>query len=164
MIEDYYTIHLKQFELFISYKVIQTWMAYRQLDHKDLEACGVLIGNQNVSNQYWIEDVTEPMPTDCRSTHRFILKDPGHQKKVDLAFSKSNGTSIYLGTWHSHPQAIPTPSNIDYADWESCISRNPDRQLFFVIVGFKVIRIFFFHPLQDWVQTEINDLQILKGL
>lgn len=164
MIENYYLIPFKQFELYISYKVIQTWMRYKQLNNKDLEACGVLIGHQNISNQYWIEDVTEPMPTDCRTTHKFTLKDPGHQKRVDLAFSKSNGTTIYLGTWHSHPQMIPTPSNIDYADWNSCVSRNPDRQLFFVIVGIKTTRIFFFTPLQGWTQAEINDHETYKGL
>lgn len=164
MIENYYLIHFKKFDLYISYRVIQTWMRYKQLGNKDLEACGVLIGHQNISDQYWIEDVTEPMPQDCRSTHKFTLKDPGHQKEVDLAFSKSNGTSIYLGTWHSHPQTIPIPSNIDYGDWKICISRNSDRQLFFIIVGTKATRIFFFSPLEGWTQAEINDHQILKGL
>lgn len=166
MIENYYLLLSKQLELYISHEVIQTWMRYKQLDRKDLEACGVLIGNQSSSNpnQYWIEDLTEPMPKDCRSTHRFTLKDPGHQKKVDSAFSKSNGTSVYLGTWHSHPQNIPTPSHIDYADWKSCILRNPDRQLFFAIVGIQVIRIFFYCSLQGWNQAEINNHQVPQGL
>ncbi|MFX9397410.1 Mov34/MPN/PAD-1 family protein, partial [Acinetobacter baumannii] len=72
----------------------------------------------------------------------------------------SNGTSVYLGTWHSHPQNIPTPSNIDYADWKSCILRNPDRQLFFAIVGIQAIRIFFYSSLQGWNQAEINNQQV----
>ena len=75
------------------------------------------------------------MPYDVQCRSRFELKDPGHQRTVDKLFERSNGSEIYLGTWHTHPEQIPCPSRVDKSDWRACLKRNKDRSLIFVIAG-----------------------------
>ena len=143
MHDECFHFFFNDLNLSISKSVYDLWLKFRQMNHNDTEACGVLIGTKDfASNHYCIESVTVPMSTDIRTKYSFTMKDPRHQQIVDKAYLDSNGTSIYLGTWHSHPQAIPIPSHIDYQDWQRCLKRNPDRDLFFVIIGTEQIKVF----------------------
>ncbi|MDO9141866.1 MAG: Mov34/MPN/PAD-1 family protein [Methylobacter sp.] len=127
----------------ISKDALAVWKNHRQINAKDHEKFGVIIGScSEIKDEYWVESITTPFPNDRSTRYSFLLRDRNHQKAVDLAFVESGGTSIYLGTWHTHPELIPTPSLIDKMDWLSCIGKNPGRQLFFVIVGTKEIRVF----------------------
>ena len=145
MHDEYFHTSFQNLNLSVSKSAYDLWLKYRQINHYDTEACGVLIGTKDIdTNHYWIESVTAPMSKDIRKKYSFIMKDPSHQQTVDRAYRNSNGTSIYLGTWHSHPQAVPVPSHIDYQDWHECIKRNPDRDLFFIIIGTEQIRIFIY--------------------
>ena len=142
MHDEYFQISFNDLDLSISKSVYDLWLKFRQMNHNDTEACGVLIGTKDfASNHYCIESVTVPMSKDIRTKYSFTMKDPRHQQIVDKAYLDSNGISIYLGTWHSHPQAIPIQSHIDYEDWQRCLKRNPDRNLFFVIIGLEQIKI-----------------------
>jgi integrative and conjugative element protein (TIGR02256 family) len=142
MHDEYFQISFNDLDLSISKSVYDLWLKFRQMNQNDTEACGVLIGTKDfASNHYCIESVTVPMSKDIRTKYSFTMKDPRHQQIVDKAYLDSNGISIYLGTWHSHPQAIPIPSHIDYEDWQRCLKRNPDRDLFFVIIGLEQIKI-----------------------
>ena len=119
------------------------WKEKRQKGSKDHESFGVLIGSCSLElKEFWIESITTPYPDDKSSRRSFYLKDKKHQVSVDRAFDSANGELIYLGTWHTHPEKYPTPSTIDLDDWQSCIKRNPGRQLFFVIVGIEDIYTF----------------------
>ncbi len=127
----------------ISSEVLDVWLSYRQLDPDTNEACGVLIGGFDTTNKcYFFEKVTQPMLKDKRSRTFFKLEDKGHQLVVNDEFNQSNGKSVYLGTWHTHPQRVPVPSEVDYQDWDACIKRNKGRQLFFVIVGTELVKIY----------------------
>lgn len=129
--------------LTIKQSVIQTWDSYRQSKAQAPESFGVLIGSCNkMADQYCIEAVTSPEKQDKQSRFYFLLKDPAHQDAVDQAYNQSQGLLGYLGTWHTHPEATPTPSRVDINDWLSCVKRNPDRLLFFVIVGTRDICVF----------------------
>lgn len=142
MNDEYFHISFHDLDLSISKSVYDLWLKFRQINHYDTEACGALIGTKDfASNHYYIESVTVPMSKDIRTKYSFTMKDPRHQQIVDKAYLDSSGTSIYLGTWHSHPQAIPIPSHIDYEDWQRCLKRNPDRNLFFIIIGLEQIKI-----------------------
>lgn len=122
---------------------LNTWKGHRQIKENHLERFGVIIGSRSVEHEeYWVDMVTTPFPNDRATRRSFALRDNKHQLSVDQAFKHSGGTSIYLGTWHTHPEAIPEPSIIDMKDWLSCIKRNSGRQLFFVIVGNKDVRVF----------------------
>ncbi len=127
----------------IPWNVLQAWEEYRQVEMHDPERFGVIIGSRTEGKkEYWIESVTKPYAGDQAARSSFRLQDQNHQNSVDVAFEQSDGTSIYLGTWHTHPELIPAPSSIDKNDWVSCIRRNSGRQLFFVIVGLSEIRVF----------------------
>ena len=142
MHDECFHFFFNDLNLSISKSVYDLWLKFRQMNDNDTEACGVLIGTKDfASNHYCIESVTVPMSKDIRTKYSFTMKDPRHQQIVDKAYLDSNGTSIYLGTWHSHPQAIPIPSHIDYQDWQRCLKRNPDRSLFFIIIGLEQIKI-----------------------
>lgn len=124
-------------------EVIRTWTECRQVDMLDPERFGVIIGSRTErAKEYWIDSVTKPHSEDQATRASFKLQDRHHQSSVDIAFECSGGTSIYLGTWHTHPELVPKPSSIDKRDWIACIRRNPGRQLFFVIVGLGEIRVF----------------------
>ncbi|MYF38900.1 MAG: hypothetical protein F4219_09120 [Gammaproteobacteria bacterium] len=123
--------------------VAEVWHRHRQTGAKTVESFGVLIGTTSVNRrEIWIEMVTTPMSRDQCSRFSFSLLDPGHQKAVCKMFYSTDGRAIYLGTWHTHPESIPEPSNIDKNDWANCLRMNRRRPLAFVLVGIEEIRLF----------------------
>ncbi|WP_300179632.1 Mov34/MPN/PAD-1 family protein [uncultured Aliivibrio sp.] len=131
-------------------EVILKLKEYQQLNRDDKEACGVLIGGYDTNKSlYIISDITTPLPEDIRSRTSFKMLDKGHQKAVDSAFGNSGGKKIYLGTWHTHPEAHPEPSSVDIDDWKKCMKRNEGRNLFFVIVGKESFRIFVYSEVES---------------
>ena len=138
----------------VSPAVTDTWDSHRQEAKGAPESFGVLVGaTSNDRREVWIEDVTTPMPLDRRSRLHFELRDPHHQRIVDQGFLGSGGSRIYLGTWHTHPQSKPRPSQVDEDDWGRCVRRNRGRPLIFVIVGLEEIGAFLrwgkaFNPLR----------------
>lgn len=142
---DQLTVHISDATVHIPSNIIEIWEQYRQISPKSKEACGILIGHQIQGTEvFQLEFVTSPQKQDIRNRSHFVMKDPAHQLFLNKVFRESKGTSIYLGTWHSHPQNIPIQSRIDERDWKHCIARNLDRNLFFIIVGIQEIRIYCF--------------------
>ena len=124
-------------------EVASVWHGHRQTAAGAPESFGVLMGTTSVDRrEVWIEAVTTPMPEDRCSRFSFALRDPGHQRVVCEKFNCSGGTAIYLGTWHTHPEPVPTPSRIDRNDWVECLRANPRRPLAFVLVGTEEVRVF----------------------
>ena len=119
------------------------WCAHRQLTPDAAESFGVLMGKTSLNRrEIWIERVTIPMARDKRTRFSFSLCDPGHQREVCELFSDSEGQTIYLGTWHTHPEPVPTPSRIDRDDWAACLRANRRRPLAFVLVGTERVCVF----------------------
>jgi len=146
MTEQYITISVSSIQLCVSESVIDIWKKHRQVNADMHESFGVMIGSQeNEPVSVVIEDVTTPLQKDRHSRSNFLLIDKGHQKAVDAAFKKSNGILGYLGTWHTHPENNPNPSAIDITDWHQCIKRNPDRKLFFFVVGIEKAKVYTFN-------------------
>ncbi len=127
----------------VSDEVAGVWCAYRQTEPNAAESFGVLMGTTSVDRrEIWIEAVTTPMPRDRCSRFSFALRDPGHQRAVSREFASSDGSAIYLGTWHSHPEPVPTPSRVDLNDWVTCLRANRGRPLAFALVGTEEVRVF----------------------
>ena len=123
--------------------VVGIWDGHRQTEANAAESLGVLMGTTSVDHrEIWIEAVTTPMPCDRRSRYSFALRDPGHQRAVCQMFADTDGRAIYLGTWHTHPEPVPEPSDIDQNDWVTCLRANRGRPLAFVVVGTEEVRVF----------------------
>ena len=136
-------------------EVAGVWYAHRQTAADAAESFGVLMGTTSVDRrEIWLESATTPMAHDWRTRLSFALRDLGHQQTVCGTFACSGGRSIYLGTWHTHPEPVPTPSRIDRNDWLACLRANRGRPLAFVLVGTDKIRVFVrarwrFKPLSE---------------
>ena len=128
----------------VTNRTFNIWSNHRQDDLKLTEACGILIGGYNEhSNEIYLESCTTPKKEDVRKRTHFKLKSPEHQKAANAAHKRSGGKQFYLGTWHSHPERDPLPSNADLRDWKKCIKRNPEiRLLVFAIVGIDTVVIY----------------------
>ena len=141
--------------VYVCEDVAEVWDSYRQTKTDAAESFGVLLGTTSQDrNKLWIDTVTTPKSMDRRWRFGFRLRDPGHQEEVDEMFERSGGTTIYLGTWHTHPESKPGPSRVDRRDWRACHRRNKERSLAFVIVGIEEVRVFVrwgrtFKPLRE---------------
>ena len=124
-------------------EVARVWHEHRQTAPDAAESFGVLMGTTSAERrEIWIERVTTPKAHDQRSRFSFALRDPGHQQTVCEMFAGSGGRSIYLGTWHTHPEPVPTPSTTDRNDWAARLRANRERPLAFVLVGTDRVRVF----------------------
>lgn len=104
------TVETKYFSLHIANKVIDIWHAYRQVKSMEPEAFGVLVGNKDLEiESYGLVEITVPQKGDRCSRMSFSLRDPEHQNIVDHLHKSSQGQLVYFGTWHTHPEKIPTP-------------------------------------------------------
>jgi integrative and conjugative element protein (TIGR02256 family) len=101
------------------------------------EAGGVLLGRHILETGDIIVDrITEPMPSDRQSRFRFFRAQRLHQAAIDRAWRESGGTCTYLGEWHTHPEPHPTPSWIDWQNWQRKLRVDRFTEpIFFVIMG-----------------------------
>ena len=81
-----------------------------------------------------------------RSRTTYFRTEPkkvNHQRIVTKKWIKSKGTCNYLGEWHTHPEAVPTPSFIDVSEWKRQLraSKFDDDYLYFIIAGTQKIRV-----------------------
>lgn len=110
--------------------------------HKN-EAGGVLIGRYILfSNDVIIDSVTTSSGKDKRGKYFFNKVDRLHQRILDKKWKQSEGTSNYLGEWHTHPEPVPSPSELDFNEWKrKSIEDVYDHQfLIFIIVGTEAIK------------------------
>lgn len=139
----------ENFKLNVSGPVIETWQSHRQITRHLHESFGVLVGSKSSdASIYWLDEITTPLPDDTHTRFSFILRDKGHQEKVNHAYRQSANRLGYMGTWHTHPENYPVPSTIDLRDWRACSARNQDRKMFFIIVGIKQTKLFTFQNQQ----------------
>lgn len=123
--------------------VFQVMKKYIQIGDKSLEAGGILIGKENISdNNIIIRYITEPYESDKRTYSRFIRKDKRHIDIFKGIFKSSNQIYGYIGEWHTHDEDLPEYSKIDLKNWRKIMKESPgDIEHFHIIVGIKAIRI-----------------------
>lgn len=118
--------------------------SFRQLRSENPESGGLLLGRILLNNRDLIIDrVTPPTKDDTASRFFFFRPLKLAQRIVVTAWRRSRRTQNYLGDWHSHPEDHPTPSPKDIANWQRIKSRSKvsTDELFFVIVGRQVIKV-----------------------
>lgn len=124
--------------LLIGEQAVASILYYRQCGPNDAEAGGVLLGRLLVAGPHAVVDeVTTPLTGDRRSRFAFWRSRRPHQEVVTRRWFESAGTCLYLGEWHTHPEAMPHPSTTDERDWRRRLTRDTFdvETLFFVIVG-----------------------------
>lgn len=120
-------------ELWLVPSVYGSLARFRQTGILSKEAGGILLGYRRGPHIEVVES-SAPLPRDTRRRHGFERQDPGHQALSDMRWEASGGTLTYLGEWHTHPAATPSPSPTDRHEWEKL--RNFYREpLVFLIVG-----------------------------
>lgn len=101
----------------------------------DIETGGVLAGRYSSKNII-IENASGGGPNADRSLLEFVNDKLFMDKFLEDEYLKSEGSNIYLGEWHSHPQVYPKPSYQDYQSfYERTVEWNYGQVVFF-IVGF----------------------------
>ncbi|MFF0828704.1 Mov34/MPN/PAD-1 family protein [Brevibacillus sp. NPDC003359] len=135
--------------------VVERLMKYQQVEPKDKEAGGILIGRILLEDgNFIIDDASEPLSSDIRLRNRFIRNTDGHQDYFNTSWLENDGHCFYLGEWHTHPEAHPIPSCVDTRDWNRIMRLNHESDsLFFVIVGTQSVHV--------WQGNRVN-LKIVK--
>lgn len=82
------------------------------LRHYPREFGGILVGHYSDDNTKCIVDVTILPTTFKSSVDGFVRGNTGLEEQL-IRYYNDFPRKIYLGEWHTHPNAKPTPSKID---------------------------------------------------
>lgn len=102
----------------LSEQVLAQMSAYRQGASTDVESGGVLLGARR-GPHFEVVEVTVPQPDDFRTHTSFIRSARAHERLARSVWMKSGKRHGYLGEWHTHPEATPIPSPVDYHGWQT---------------------------------------------
>lgn len=123
--------------------VLGVFGEFTQREAKATEAGGILLGRLIIGgDDVAVDEALRPTREDRRARFAFFrARDPA-QRVVNDRWERSNGTTVYLGEWHTHPEDDPTPSSIDVFNWRRIVLSNRFETdfLLFAIVGRRTTR------------------------
>nr|MBA5584850.1 ribosomal-processing cysteine protease Prp [Anaerobacillus isosaccharinicus] len=90
-------------------EVVKTFVSYKQIKKNQHESGGILLGKV-YKDLVLVDTVSEPSREDKSGRYYFFRNVKKAQKIIEDAWNNSQGERIYLGEWHTHPEAMPTPS------------------------------------------------------
>jgi len=136
-------IELDSFVLKIADQVFDKMQRFKQDTFDKPESGGILLGYYIENSSFTITDVTIPSDLDKSSRFNFIRAKKSAQKAINKYFKESGGKKIYLGEWHSHPEDLPTPSQLDCKSIKEQIIFNKlnSNTIFMIIIGRKGLSI-----------------------
>ncbi len=106
-------------QVVLSDDVIFHVLQHRQKKLWSKEAGGQLFARFN-GDATIVHRATGPRPTDRRSRRSYNPDPDAEQSEIDEMY----GVGLhYVGTWHSHPERVPTPSHIDTWTMQGTVSR-----------------------------------------
>lgn len=114
--------------------VLETIGHFRQDTKNKSEAGGILLGFRRGPHLHVVE-ATTPTNRDRRSRTGFERSAEIHRHIAMCRWQDTGGTMDYLGEWHTHPEANPSPSGIDLAAWNAIYATRPHRSVIFVVAG-----------------------------
>lgn len=134
---------------------ISNWL---QVGCSSPESGGYIIGYQHKdTGNVSLENISIPGSNDIKTRIFFNMRDTFHTVFLKKAKKRK---SYYMGVWHTHPQEVPIPSYIDWADW--CETLRVDKTgcsyIFFIISGTKEWRLW----IGDFHNNKIIEAQECK--
>src|SRR5699024_4243854 len=137
-------IEHRDINLIIETRVIQVIQEMRQTGPADKELGGMLIGSKIAANKnVVIRDYTMPQKGDYQSRYRFVRRKKSHNTLLQKKWEESNWTVMYLGEWHTHPEASPHYSNQDLRNWRRLLrkSKTSSNYIVFIIGGINFYKV-----------------------
>jgi len=119
----------------------ETISKYVQSAENAPESCGYILGYKDrFTENITLTCITEPHSNDYRSRMFCTLKDDNHYINLNAHRRQKN---YFMGTWHTHPQATPTPSSIDFDEWIKTLRYDITgyEYAFFLILGLSQFQI-----------------------
>ena len=113
--------------------VVRALQRWRQIGAAS-EAGGILLGYRRDPHLHVVA-VTEPGKSDRRHRYAFLRRDGAHQAAALALWTRTQATGYYLGEWHTHAEAVPTPSPLDQREWAKLMQGAVEADLLFLIVG-----------------------------
>lgn len=112
---------------------VAAMLRHRQLRAKDPEAGGQLFARFEGNNTVIVE-ATGPKPRDRRARCLFIPNRWLQRQEIQTLHRSGKH---FVGDWHTHPEAVPSPSGEDVAAMIDCFrkSRHELHAFIMVIVG-----------------------------
>lgn len=105
-------LSVTSYTVLIADGVMEIFNRCKQDSPRKPEQGGILLG-QVVDNRIYIMRVSTPTAMDKMSRSSFVRDRGAAQVIVNHEFENSNGKTIYLGEWHTHPEDTPSPSSVD---------------------------------------------------
>lgn len=122
-------------------EMLNKMIFWKQKEYHTPESCGFILGYKNrKTHNITISDITIPQKEDYRTRLFCKLLDELHFEFLKCSVKKGN---YYMGVWHTHPQNVPVPSQIDWNDWYDVLEKDKtaDKYAIFIIIGIKEFRI-----------------------
>ena len=126
------------------FEITQEVLEYlsRQAQTSGNEQAGILIGSEIGDHAYRVNKASEPCEIKQKATKIGCVRNAKKANEIIIAeFEKSNGTRVYLGEWHTHPEDYPSPSHVDTNSIKTIIETGdiPAEGVFLIIIGLKQI-------------------------
>jgi integrative and conjugative element protein (TIGR02256 family) len=103
-----------------------------------VESGGIILGGKvEGENRYIVKEMTLPSPEDESGPFSFIRNAEPANKLISRAWKESDGTTNYLGEWHTHNEETPRPSFVDKDLIQQVISEKSSLFdcVFMIIIG-----------------------------
>jgi integrative and conjugative element protein (TIGR02256 family) len=112
-------------------KILSDTASARSADERG----GILLGERR-GPHFQVKEATTPMRWDRSSKFAFHRSSAGHQEVAFRTWKRSKHTIDWLGEWHSHPERIPSPSQLDIRTWQR-VTAHHAAPMIFLIVGYE---------------------------
>ena len=110
--------------------VLDHFAKHRQDKPKKTEAGGLLFAKVNFPEIH-VQKATGPRARDIRKRTLFQPYGPSEQREINK-FHKRD--LHFVGVWHTHPEAVPSPSQLDISSIRGTFSRSIHSLAGFILV------------------------------
>lgn len=144
-------------------ETLNKMILWKQYEIHSAESCGFILGYRNPdTNNITLSAITIPKNNGFCSRFFCKLKTQAHLRQL---LENRQQKNYYMGTWHTHPQNVPSPSLIDWSDWRETLERDitGSEYAFFIIVGLDEFRIWA-GSLHTKEIVELVEAPMLEGI